>query len=111
MLTREVPWDNLADDAHGFMASVRELVLATLEYAVKKTSFTYARQCTYRDFFSLDLICPASIVPDAANRRSDIVDLRPIKCFALKPDRIGRESLLAPTLTLKKWKLTIVQSF
>ena len=63
LLTREVPWDDLADDTDGFMASVSELVLISL------------------DRLSLDLIGPTGIIANCTDRSSNIDILGPAESF------------------------------
>lgn len=64
MLTREVPWDDLADDTDGFMTGVSELVLVSL------------------DRLSLDLIGPTSVIANGTNRSSDVDRLGPVESFS-----------------------------
>ena len=54
LLTREVPWDDLADDTDGFMTSLSGLVLIRF------------------DPLSLDLIGLASIIANCTDRINDI---------------------------------------
>ena len=63
LLTRKVPWDDLADDTDGFMTSISELVLIRF------------------DRLSLDLVGPASIIANCTDRTSDIQILRPAESF------------------------------
>lgn len=64
VLTREVPWDDLADDTDRLMTGVSELVLVSL------------------DRLSLDLIGPTSVIANGTNRSSDVDGLGPVESFA-----------------------------
>ena len=62
--TREVPGDDLADDAEWFMESVDELIAVGL-YGL-----------------TVDLVGPASIVSDGGNGKSNVGIPGPLKGFA-----------------------------